>query len=201
MDLQTIYLRVPPDVKTAVEEAAREEGVSLNEFAVRALIEATTDATPLAEPPFSMELTLRVLTARALERKRITYGDLAKAHGRDDWNRAKRPLFAHLYDVGRECERRRWPMLTALVVNKASEKPSGGLRKLAEQIGRRVDDFESFVAEEQTRAFEWASMRLSERELTDDPWSRLAGSWQGPPPGELIAWTRGDPDETAEASR
>lgn len=199
--MQAVYLRLPADLKAAVDKAAAEEGVSVNEFAAAALSDAVADQIEAAPAVFDRDATIRCLVACALRGDTISYGGLAEFHGykREDWPRVRHHLYAHLYDVGRECARRGWPMLTALVINKLNGRASRGLQSLAEQLGIAVVNFETFAGEQQQEAFKWAARRMTDNPAPgDDVWSRLAGSWKGPPPEQLLQWTRGLPDETGE---
>jgi uncharacterized protein (DUF1778 family) len=198
MDIQAVYLRLPADLKAAVDRAAAEEGVSVNEFAAAALSDAVADKMEPEAGIFDRDATIRCLIAAAVRPDLITYGGLAESHGfkREDWARVRHHLYAHLYDVGRECARRGWPMLTALVVNAQTRRPSRGLQNLAEQLGVPVADFETFARDQQQLAYDWASQRFASNSTTDADWDSVRGSWKGPPADDLLDWTRGPPDET-----
>jgi len=202
MDAQPIYLRLPLGLRTVVEKAADDEKVSINEFVVATLSDALAEQISAVGSNdgvrFDVDVTIRKLAACALEGATIYYAKLAAHHGfaREKWPQVRHALYAHLYEVGHECARRGWPMLTALVVNEKSGLPSGGLKRLASQLGVRVTDFNTFVCDERARAFRWAQERFPDTTAQNDDWSDVRGSWKGPPADVLLSWTRGEPDET-----
>ena len=197
MDVQAIYIRVSPELKAAIENAARDADVSVNEFATRVLAEAAQRSPPdPGAARFDVDTSIGFLIARAVEGETTTYGELAKANGFERWADAWRTIAAHLYDVGRECVARSMPMLTSIVVSRSTGMPSEGLFRLARMIGADVADGPAFVASAQARVFAWGRQVKSGRTEKVDRWASVRGVWEGPPADELLSWTRGPPDET-----
>ncbi len=197
--MQTVYLRVDETLKRAAEEKAKDAGLSLNEFMVQAM-EAVLGVAPNAEERarFNIETTIGFITGRAVAGEVVSYLDVALANGfqRGEWPRARRLIAPHLYAVGRECNRRNLPMLTALVVSRDTGLPSEGLFELASQLGMTVADRDLFVRQKQAEVLAWAARISGGAERAENRFDSLRGIWRGPRGEELIAQTRGDADET-----
>ncbi len=196
---ETVYVRVTAPLKRAAENRAREAGLSLNEFVVQAMEQAvgvTEDASRAAR--LNIETTIAFLQARALKGETATYMEVANANGfpNSEWPRVHRSMTPHLYAVGHECQTRELPMLTALVVTQMTGEPSNGLDKLAAELGMIVGDRERFIAQKQEEAFEWARRVKGGSQATPRDWSSLEGLWTGPQVEDVIAWARGEADET-----
>lgn len=107
--------------------------------------------------------TLAAIRAAAEARRFVTYGAVAAASGLP-WSAARRRMDPHLYSLCAWATGRGWPLLAALVVDQKSlahgamrGRPLIGFARCAERCGRIVGaDAAAFLAEEQTRVFEWA---------------------------------------------
>jgi len=197
--VEAIYLRVPEELKRAVEKRASELGLSVNELAAEFLAEAVgVEAKPAKGQKLDVELTIEVLTgvARASSPTTISYGDLAKRHGYD-WSFGMRSLMrAHLISVWRECEQRGLPALTSLVVTRADHMPSSGFLALERSAGRIVGEEAAYVSSRQDECRLWAR-RLYAGTAALDPWPDLRGTWKGPEVEDFVEYMRGPADETA----
>ena len=121
-----------------------------------------------------MAATLAAIHAAARARRFLSYGDVAAASGLP-WSAARRRMDPHLFDLCRRATARRWPLLSALVVDKPSVahgamrgRPLIGFARAAERCGRIVGpDVAAFLAEEQRRVFEWAAEEPFAHDLHD----------------------------------
>jgi 5-methylcytosine-specific restriction protein B len=114
------------------------------------------------EPRLDLEKSYETIRKAALERRFVSYLDLAEASG-VSWNAAFRRMPQHLGQLVLLAHQRGWPMPSAIVVNKddvATGKLEGtardGLIAAAKDVGLTVGDPEKFVRDEQTKVFAWA---------------------------------------------
>jgi hypothetical protein len=104
----------------------------------------------------------KIIKAAAKERQFLSYKDLADASGAD-WDLVRHSLGGHLWDLVEFADRNRWPMLSAIVVNKPNvstgtmEPPSlKGFIAAARDLGYPITDEEDFLREQQDLVFAWA---------------------------------------------
>ena len=104
----------------------------------------------------------RLILQAARQGKFLSYKDLADGSGAD-WNQVHYSVGGHLWDLVEYADRKGWPMLSAVVVNKPNLRTGTmepetlkGFVGAARQLGYEVDDDEAFLREQQERVFEWA---------------------------------------------
>lgn len=109
-----------------------------------------------------------VIQAAARERRFVSYKELADASG-TTWNRVHLTMGQHLGRLVEYAERRDWPMLSAIVVNKPNVKSGKmepdtlqGFVAAARELGHEVTDESAFLREQQERVFEWAALEAAE---------------------------------------
>jgi hypothetical protein len=68
------------------------------------------------------KLTLALVRAAAAERRFLSYGEIADAHGAD-WDHVRYPMNSHLWALVRHAHARRWPLLSAIIVNRKMSPP------------------------------------------------------------------------------
>jgi 5-methylcytosine-specific restriction enzyme B len=114
------------------------------------------------ESRLDLEKTYQVIRRAALERRFLSYGDIAEASG-VSWNAAFRRIAPHLDQLVARAHERGWPLLSAIVVNKedvTTGKLEGtareGLLSAAKGVGLTVEDPGKFVMEQQKEVFAWA---------------------------------------------
>jgi hypothetical protein len=192
-----IFLRVPEDLKRTVENRAAEEGVSVNEWAVRALKIAASPDEGHVELDTDVTIEFLKAAAAAPGEKTVAYGEIA-SHQALEWSWAvKHAMQRHLAKVWEECRRRGLPSLTSLVVTKATGRPSSGYLRLEREAGKTISDEATFIAEQQMACRQWARRTLRGEGSSLDPWMHLRGTWKGPDVENFQDFMRGPPDETA----
>lgn len=202
-DTETLYVRLPPDLKKAVEQAAKREEVSVNEFAIGVLAEAAGAAGAVprgAKNDLQVDATMRLLTARAVAGESATYGEVAQASG-VEWRRARLIIHRHLETVAALCQNKRLPNLTAIVGDRQG-KVGGGFYEVARGLGAIVPVDEpgkaTFLRASQDAVWAWGRDYVLRERDEDNPFAALAGVWQGPAVDDLLDATRGPPDETVQ---
>jgi hypothetical protein len=112
---------------------------------------------------FDLEKTVTVIRASAVNRRFLSYKDVAEASGLD-WSRVHWTIGPHLETVCEYAHGKGWPLLSAIVVN-VDKVDSGEMRAenlkgfvaAAQAVGRDVGaDYVRFVHDEQQRVFDWA---------------------------------------------
>jgi len=110
----------------------------------------------------SFEKTIAVILGAAKEGRFLSYKELADSSGAK-WTQVNHAVAQHLGQLIEYAERRGWPMLSTIVVNKpnvASGKMDpdtlDGLVSAARALGYTVDDPGLFLEEQQQRVFDWA---------------------------------------------
>jgi hypothetical protein len=108
-----------------------------------------------------LKKSITYLHAAAGERRFVSYGELATANGAV-WDKVRYPMNAHLWALVRRAYSLRWPMLSAMVVNKSNlasgdMDPStlAGFIKAAKDLGYEVRDPVVFLREQQESCFTW----------------------------------------------
>ena len=106
--------------------------------------------------------TYRAILDAARSGHFISYGDLVKASDAD-WKKHRYKLNRHLGSLVKIAAERRWPMLTAIVVNQNNIKTGtldgssrAGFIGAANEFGFPVSDPAKFVEEQQQAIFAWA---------------------------------------------
>lgn len=108
------------------------------------------------------EKSFEIIRRAAAEGRFVSYKELADASGAD-WNRVHYSIGGHLWALVEYAQRRGWPMLSAIVVNKQNlangkMEPDTlkGFLAAARELGYSVIDEEDFLREQQRRVFKWA---------------------------------------------
>ena len=121
----------------------------------------------------SFEKTFAVILGAAKDGRFLSYKDLADSSGAK-WTQVNHSIAQHLNELVEYAERRGWPMLSTIVVNKpnvASGKMDpdtlDSLVGAARALGYTVDDAALFLQEQQQRVFDWAQER-DDAELVED---------------------------------
>jgi hypothetical protein len=117
-----------------------------------------------------LKVSIKAILQAARARRFLSYGELAAVNGAD-WNAVRYPMNTHLGEIIRYAQHRGWPMLSAVVVNKA-HLDSGrmepntlkGFVDAAKWLGHDVDDPDGFLDQQQKKCFEWANV-VSESDL------------------------------------
>jgi hypothetical protein len=92
----------------------------------------------------------------------ITYGDLANRIRTIELQADSRDLASLVGEISGDENSQRWPMLSAVVVNKQRGMPGKGFFALARELGRHVSDCDSFWVDEVRAVHEyWAQCRSS----------------------------------------
>src|SRR3977135_1920289 len=109
------------------------------------------------EQRLDLDTTYKVIRKAALEKRFISYSDIAEASG-VTWNAAWRRMPQHLGQLVRLTHERGWPIPSAIVVTKndvSTGKLDGtareGLIAAAKDVGVPVRDPEQFVIDEQKK--------------------------------------------------
>ena len=121
-----------------------------------------------------LKKTYRTILDAARAKRFISYGDLAKANGAD-WQKVRYKMNVHLDDLVKIAVANKWPLLSALVVNKnniESGSLKGGALKgfinAAKELGFDTVDHISFVKKQQQAIFTWALNAPDELEVNED---------------------------------
>jgi hypothetical protein len=108
------------------------------------------------------EKSFEIIRRAAAEGRFVSYKELADASGAD-WNQVHYSVGRHLWALVEYAQRKGWPMLSAIVVNKqnlANGKMEPGTLKgflaAARELGYSVIDEEAFLREQQQRVFKSA---------------------------------------------
>lgn len=201
--MQSVLVRMPDELKTAIEKRAGARRMSLVEFVTETLeraVESELQEIEGDEGPFVVEKTIAFLTTHAVSGTVATYAEVAAANGRSDWATVRYAMGRHLTAVGLECLARELPWLTSIVVRKSDGEPGDGFFRLTDKMGFRPADRRRFVEQRQKEVWAWGQkIQNSAAEEQIEPYAGLRGVWKGPSADELLAWTRGEPDETGSA--
>ena len=138
-----------PDYLNALRELARRKGKELD-----------------------FDKSFALVRKAAAEKRFLGYKELADESGAD-WSKVHYSMNTHLGELMEYAHLRGWPLLPAIVVNKANvetgsmEPPTlTGFVTAARSLGYAVSDEEAFLREQQKRVFEWASTPPSEEPAT-----------------------------------
>ncbi|HLY54019.1 MAG TPA: hypothetical protein VKS60_00595 [Stellaceae bacterium] len=103
-----------------------------------------------------------LIRAAAARGRFLSYKELADASGAD-WNQVHYAMNGHLWGLVVYSHHKGWPMLSAVVVNKANVATGDmdpttlkGFVAAAQVLGYTVHDEVAFLREQQHRVFEWA---------------------------------------------
>ena len=202
--MQSVLVRMPDELKSAIERRATAKSMSVIEFVTETLERAVEPELQEIEGsggPFEIEKTIAFLAAQAVAGKLVTYAEVARANGRSDWSTVRYAMGRHLTAVGLECLARGLPWLTVIVVRKSDNEPGDGFFRLTDRMGFQPANRQRFVEERQKEVWNWGR-RIQNSGLAekDVGYVGLKGMWKGPGADELMSWTRGEPDETAGLS-
>lgn len=121
----------------------------------------------------SFEKSFDVILGAAKDGRFLSYKELADSSGAK-WTQVNHSVAQHLGHLVEYAERRGWPMLSTIVVNKpnvASGKMDpdtlDGLVTSAEALGYTVDDAAVFLKEQQQRVFDWAQDQVESEDEVD----------------------------------
>lgn len=113
----------------------------------------------------NFEKTFRAVLRAAKERRFLSYKQLSDESG-VEWSKVRYAVNQHLGDLVEYAHRRRWPLLSAIIVNRQNlenglmEPPTlKGFCEAARSLGYAFADEEAFLKEQQERVFEWAATR------------------------------------------
>src|SRR5262245_23689529 len=114
------------------------------------------------EPRLNLEKSYQVIRQAALERRFVSYSELAEASG-VPWNAAWRRMPQHLGQLVLLSHKRGWPLPSSIVVPKGDVATGAldgsareGLIAAAKDVGLVVGDPDEFVKDQQQKVFEWA---------------------------------------------
>ncbi len=132
-------------------------------------LEALKEQDGRAGKGLSFLTTMKVVREAALERRFLSYKQLAIASG-TDWIKVRHSMGPHLFWLVEYSHRRKWPLLSAIVVNqqnlttgKMEPDTLRGFVEAVAKLGVSVDDSEQFLHREQERVFEWAQRVSDDR--------------------------------------
>jgi hypothetical protein len=117
---------------------------------------------------FDIEETVRIIRRYAVDRKFLSYKDIADASGLE-WSRVHWTVGPHLVNVCEFAHGKGWPLLSAIVVNidkvDTGEMKATNLKgflEAVEIVGRDIGmDLTRFVHSEQRRVFDWARSEVA----------------------------------------
>lgn len=99
----------------------------------------------------------------ATDRRFLSYKELADASG-SDWSKVRYAVNTHLGDLIDYAHGKRWPLLSAIVVNQQNVETGDmepttlkGFVEAALELGYAVTDEKEFLREQQHRVFAWAT--------------------------------------------
>jgi hypothetical protein len=111
--------------------------------------------------------SFRVIREAARNGRFLSYKELADASGAE-WLKVHYSVGNHLGQLVEYAHRKGWPLLSAIVVNKArlregtmDDETLRGFINAARSIGYAVTDEKSFLKEQQLRVFEWGKAQDS----------------------------------------
>jgi hypothetical protein len=110
----------------------------------------------------SFEKSFELIRTAAKEGRYLSYKELADASGAV-WMQVRYSIGQHLWDLVEYADRRGWPMLSAIVVNKPNvvtgemePETLRGFVGAARLLGHSVSDEAQFLREQQKQVFAWA---------------------------------------------
>ncbi len=110
----------------------------------------------------SFEKTFAAVMGAAKDGRFLSYKELADSSGAK-WTQVNHSVAKHLGHLVEYADRRGWPMLSSVVVNKPNVATGNmepetldGFVTAARTLGYTVDDATLFLKEQQQRVFEWA---------------------------------------------
>jgi len=112
---------------------------------------------------FVFDRSLTLIRQAAVERRFMSYKELADAHGLE-WSRVHYAINTHLGDLIEYAHLKGIPLLSAIVVNQKNVatgemEPSTlrGFANAARELGYEFEDDAVFMREQQEAVFQWAS--------------------------------------------
>jgi len=121
-----------------------------------------------------LAITYHAIVDAAKQRKFLSYGDIAKAHGAE-WAKVRYTVNRHLEELLEAASARGWPLITSIVVNKNGLKTgqmddtaAEGFIEGAKRRGRSIASPAVFVRDEQERTFNWAQSAPLAFSFSDD---------------------------------
>ena len=130
--------------------------------------------------PLSLDTIYRTILAAARERRFVSYGELATAHG-VPWPKVRREVPRQLGELVQFCHEEGWPLLSAVVVPQTAVETGlldgparEGFLTAARELGHEIGDPEAFVRDQPERVFAWASeapdsLGIEEAQEEQDP--------------------------------
>jgi hypothetical protein len=125
-------------------------------------IEALAERARRRGKGLSFEKSFDLILAAARQGRYLSYKELADASGAV-WTQVHYSIGQHLWDLVEYADRRGWPMLSAIVVNKPNvatgdmdEETLRGFVGAARLLGHSVTDEKQFLRAQQTKVFAWA---------------------------------------------
>lgn len=114
----------------------------------------------------NFDTTLNVVQKAALERRFVSYLEIAEASGAN-WNKVHYSIGQHMFDLIEFCHLRGMPLLSAIVVNKPNVRTGEmepatlkGFVAGARALGIPVTDAHAFLKEQQEKVFSWAQENI-----------------------------------------
>ncbi len=106
--------------------------------------------------------SLSIILEAAKKRRFLSYQELADASG-TDWGQVHYPIGEHLWKLVEYADRKGWPLLSSIVVNKPNVTTGkmepvtlSGSIAAARLLEKPILDEGGFLREEQERVFAWA---------------------------------------------
>lgn len=151
------------ELDTLVENYRRKGATSAPRYAEIVAELHRRDAGPL-----DLATTIRFLHGAASQGRYVSYSQVAEANGRD-WNDVRYPMNTHLWVLVDFARRAGWPMLSALIVNKANVETGDmddatlkGFVAAARSLGHALNDDRGFLAAQQEGCMAWGKAPLDE---------------------------------------
>lgn len=121
----------------------------------------------------NLQTTYAAILTAARSRKFISYGELAEANN-EEWKKVRLPLPGHLDKLIQISAQRKWPIITAIVVNQGNVgdgslegAAADGFIRCAIENGYEVTDPAEFIKAQQQEVFDWAPTAPDSLELEE----------------------------------
>jgi hypothetical protein len=128
-------------------------------------IEALQELEKLTGKGLDFEKSFQAILGAAKKQEFLTYKQLADTGGAE-WNKVHYALGGHLWKLVEYSHYKRWPMLSAIVVNQQHRATGDmepetlkGFISAARLLGHVVTDQNEFLRARQRAVFSWASTR------------------------------------------
>jgi hypothetical protein len=152
--------KLPNEQLETLVENHRRKGVTEGALYVAALAELGRRAGR----GLDFKKSFAVIRTAAMEKRFVSYKELAEAGGADWSYSVRNRVIKHLWWLVHDAHRKGWPMLSAIVVNiqnvKSGEMEPETLKGFiasARHLGMLVTDEKKFLREQQSEVFAWAS--------------------------------------------